>query len=72
MTERSILLNIAGSKSTFLLVAQIRSTFVLDSKLSIFLSKVDKILRLASCISVLLFPAKASISSMKMITFPSY
>lgn len=47
VTERSILLSMAGSRSILRLVAQISSTFVLDSKLSIFRSKVDRILRLA-------------------------
>lgn len=60
-TDKSILLSIAGSRSAFLLVAQIRSTFEVDSKLSIFLNKVERIRRLASCISESLLPASASI-----------
>ena len=44
---RSILLNIAASISCFLLVAHIKRTSVVLSKLSIFLSKVESILRLA-------------------------
>ena len=47
VTDRSIRLNIAGSRSIFLLVAQISSTLVLDSKLSIFLKRVERILLLA-------------------------
>lgn len=69
---RSILLSIAASKSCFLLVAQMSKTSVVDSKLSIFRNNVDKTLRLASCISLSLLPAMASISSIKMITFPSF
>ena len=68
----SILLSMAGSKSCFLFVAQISITFVLDQKLSILRNKVDRILLLASCISVDLFPARASIQSMKIITLPSF
>lgn len=58
---RSILLNIAGSRSCFLFVAQINMTLVVDSKLSILRSRVDNILLLASCMSVDLLAAKASI-----------
>lgn len=47
-TLKSIRLNMAGSKSCFLLVAQINNTSVELSKLSIFLNKVDKIRLLAS------------------------
>lgn len=72
LTAKSILLSIAGSRSSLRLVAHMRRTLVLDSKLSIFLKRVERILRLASCISVFLLPARASISSMKMITLPSY
>lgn len=68
---RSILDNIAASRSCFLFVAQISKTSVVDSKLSIFLKSVDKTLRLASCMSESLLPAMASISSMKMMTLPS-
>lgn len=69
---KSILLSMAGSKSCFLLVAQISITFVVDSKLSIFLRRVESILRLASCISDDLLAAKASISSMNIITLPNF
>ena len=47
VTDKSIRLSIAGSRSTFLFVAHINNTLVLDSKLSIFLKRVDKILLLA-------------------------
>ena len=69
---KSILLNIAASRSCFLFVAQINSTSVEDSKLSIFLNKVERTLRLASCMSLSRLPAKASISSMKIMTLPIF
>lgn len=72
LTDKSIRDNIAGSRSCFLFVAQISSTFVLLSNESIFRSSVDRILLLASCISPSRDCAKASISSMKMMTLPSF
>lgn len=44
---KSILLSIAGSRSCFRFVAQISRMSVVDSKLSIFLNKVDNTLLLA-------------------------
>lgn len=67
---RSIRESMAGSRSCFLLVAQISNTSVVLSKLSILRSKVERTRLLASCISELLLPARASISSMKMMTRP--
>ena len=60
----------AGSKSFFLFVAQITSTSPSDSKESIFLNKVDKILLVASCKPVSLLVAKESISSINKMTEP--
>lgn len=82
-TDKSILDSIAASKSYnaiisklpltyFRFVAQISSTFVLLSNESIFLNSVDRILRLASCISPSLDYATASISSRKIITRPNF
>ena len=67
---RSILEMRAGSKSFFLLVAQITSTSPSLSKLSIFLKRVDKILLVASWRPDSLLVASESISSMKRMTLP--
>lgn len=72
LIDRSNRDNIAASRSYFLFVAQINKTLELLSNESIFLSRVDNILRLASCISPSLDYANESISSIKMITLPNF
>ena len=57
----------AESKSCLRLVAQITKIFENDSKESSFLSKVDKILRVASCRLLSLVIPNESISSMNKI-----
>lgn len=68
----SILESIAASKSYFLLVAQIKRTSVVLSKLSIFLKRELNTLLEASCIDSPLAVAIASISSIKIIALPNY
>lgn len=60
----------AGSRSFFLFVAQITKTSPSDSNESIFLSKVDRILLVASCNPDSRLVARESISSMNRITLP--
>jgi len=60
----------AGSKSFFLLVAQMTSTSPSDSNESIFLNRVERIRLVASWSPVSLLVANESISSMKRITEP--
>lgn len=67
----SVLETNAGSKSIFLFVAHITRTSPSDSNESIFLNKVDKMRRVASCSPVSLLVARESISSINKITLPS-
>jgi hypothetical protein len=67
---RSVLEMSAGSRSFFLLVAQMTRTSPSLSKLSIFLKRVERILRVASCRPYSLLVARESTSSMNRITLP--